>query len=155
MASRRTFAQVRYSPPASATEIVLVRHGETVVAEEDRSFALLDGHGDPELATAGLDQAKRVAERLAPTRVDAIYVTPLRRTAETAGPLADQLGLDPIVEPDLREVHLGTWEGGLYRQKVLENDPVAREMVARRRWDVIPGAESNEAFAARLARGIG
>ena len=40
-------------------------------------------------------------------------MTTLRRTHETAAPLAARLGLTPIVEPDLREVHLGEWEGEL------------------------------------------
>ena len=44
--------------------------------------------------------------------IDAIYVTTLRRTHETAAPLAARLGITPIEEPDLREVFLGEWEGG-------------------------------------------
>ena len=45
-----------------------------------------------------------------------MYVSPLRRTAETAAPLAASLGLEPLVDSDLREVHLGAWEGGLFRK---------------------------------------
>ena len=59
-----------------------------------------------------------------------------------------------IVEARLREVNLGEWEGGLYRLKVLTADPVAMEMITRERWDVVPGAETNEAFAARAAAAI-
>jgi probable phosphoglycerate mutase len=50
----------------------------------------------------------------------------------------------------LREVFLGEWEGGVFRQKVVDQDPVAQRMFAEQRWDVIPGAESNDAFGARL-----
>ena len=67
------------------------------------------------LPRTGAEQAHRVADRLATTRVDAIYVTSLRRTAETAAPLAARLGLAPTVEPALAEVNLGEWEGGVYR----------------------------------------
>ncbi len=145
----RSHRQVRFEVPAGATEIVLVRHGETIASDPDRPFPLLDGFGNPELRSEGLEQAEKVAERLAVSgRVDAIYVTPLRRTGETAAPLAARLQLEPIVEPRLREVNLGEWEGGLYRHKVITGDPMAIEMISKERWDVVPGAETNEELAA-------
>ena len=49
----------------------------------------------------------RGAHRLAGERIDAIYVTSLRRTGQTAAPLAAKLGLTPHVERQLREVGLG------------------------------------------------
>jgi probable phosphoglycerate mutase len=146
--------QVRFSAPPLATEILLVRHGETIAADPAKPFPLIDGHGDPELAPQGLEQAERVAARLDGGKLDAIYVTTLRRTHETASPLAARLGLTPLVEPGLREVRLGDWEGGLYRHKVITNDPVAVEMIERERWDVVPGAETNEELADRVRAGI-
>jgi 2,3-bisphosphoglycerate-dependent phosphoglycerate mutase len=95
-----------------------------------------------------------VAARLAPERLDAIYVTSLRRTAQTAAPLVALLGLEPVVEPDLREVFVGEWEGGLLRKKVLEHDPVALRMHQEQRWDVIPGAEPAAAFSGRLRHAV-
>jgi probable phosphoglycerate mutase len=106
------------------------------------------------LSVLGQQQAVRVADRLAVTRVDAIYVTSLRRTAETAAPLATRLGLVPLVEPALAEVHLGEWEGGIYRQRVADGDPLVLQMLEQERWDVIPGAESNVALAARVGPAI-
>ena len=49
---------------------------------------LLDGQGDPALAPEGRVQAEKVCARLAHERIDAIYVTTLRRTAQTAERLA-------------------------------------------------------------------
>ncbi len=148
------YRQVRFSAPPGATEIVLVRHGETIASEPGDPFELLEGQGDPPLSPEGEEQARRVAGRLAGSRIDAIYVTTLRRTLETAAPLVARTGLQPVVEGDLREVALGEWEGGVYREKVVNRDPVALEMLSRERWDVVPGAESNESLAARLRRGI-
>jgi probable phosphoglycerate mutase len=152
-----TYRQVRFQAPEGATEILLVRHGETVPADPDSPFDLVDGHGDPELAPEGREQAELLGRRLADERgrIDALYVTNLRRTAQTAAPIARALGLEPRVEPDLREVLLGEWEGGLYRRHVMERHPLALEMAQAERWDVIPGAESNETLAARLRAGIG
>jgi probable phosphoglycerate mutase len=78
----------------------------------------------------------------------------LRRTAETAAPLCDRLGVDARVEPDLREVHLGEWEGGLFRIRAAEQDPAFARAIEDERWDRIPGAEPQEAFRARVARAL-
>ena len=151
---RRRYPQIRFEAPPGATELLLVRHGESQAADPDRPFPFVDGRGDPELSPLGREQAVLVADRLAATRVDAIYVTSLRRTAETAAPLAARLGLVPTVEPALAEVRLGEWDGGIYRQRVAEGDPVVLQMVEEERWDVIPGAESNAAIAARVGPAI-
>ena len=148
--------QLRFQRPPGATTVLLIRHGESAPVREGEPFSLVGGHGDPELDPRGRDQAERIAARLAggADEISAIYVTNLRRTAETAAPLARRLGLEPIVEARLREVYLGEWEGGLYRIRILENGPIARQMVAEERWDVIPGAEPDRDFAARVRSGI-
>jgi probable phosphoglycerate mutase len=142
--------QYRYVRPPGATSILLIRHGESAPARPDVPFALVDGHGDPELVEEGRTQAALVAERLALEPIATIYVSNLRRTAETAAPLAARLGIEPVVEPDLREVHLGEWEGGLFRIRVVEGHPLARQMFLEERWDVIPGAEPSDDFARRV-----
>ncbi|QUQ72238.1 histidine phosphatase family protein [Kutzneria sp. CA-103260] len=148
------YRQFRFQRPPGSTELVLVRHGESAPARFDRPYPFQDGHGDPELAPQGREQADRLAERFKDEHFDAIYVTILRRTAETAAPLAERLGIVPQVEPDLREVHLGEWEGGLLRKHVAEGHPLAVKLYAEQRWDVIPGAESNEQLAERTSTGI-
>jgi probable phosphoglycerate mutase len=142
--------QQRFAPPPGATEVLLIRHGESAPLRPGATFPLVDGQADPELAPAGREQAERIAHRLAAERIAAIYVTPLRRTGDTAAPLAARLGLTPETEPALREIHLGEWEGGVFRRKVAENDPIAQRMLAEGRWDAIPGAESNEQLAKRV-----
>jgi 2,3-bisphosphoglycerate-dependent phosphoglycerate mutase len=150
----REYRQSRFQRPPGACELLLVRHGESAPAREDRPFPLVDGHGDPELSPNGRDQAYRVADRLEHEDLGAIYVTTLQRTAQTAAPLATRLGIEPRVEPDLREVYLGEWEGGSFRRHVAEGHPIAQKMFAEQRWDVIPGAEPADAFAARVRGAI-
>jgi 2,3-bisphosphoglycerate-dependent phosphoglycerate mutase len=146
--------QARFRRPPGSTEVFLVRHGESEPAVRGRSFPLVDGHGDPALAPEGLDQAERVAERLADQGVDAIYVTTLRRTAQTAAPLAARLSLQPRVEADLREVFLGEWEGGSFRHHIAEGHPAAQRMFAEERWDAVPGGEPTEEFRSRVRAGF-
>jgi probable phosphoglycerate mutase len=150
----RTYRQLRFQRPPGACELLLVRHGESAPARDGEPFPLVDGHGDPELDPVGVGQAAGVADRLQHEAIAAIYVSTLRRTAQTAAPLAARLGIEPRVEPDLREVYLGEWEGGTFRKHVAEGHPAAEQMFAEQRWDVIPGAEPGNAFAARVRGAI-
>jgi 2,3-bisphosphoglycerate-dependent phosphoglycerate mutase len=148
------YRQYRFSLPPGATDLLIVRHGESAAARVDRPAPRADGHSDPPLAPEGVEQAGRLAERLAHEHIDAIYVTSLQRTVQTAAPLARRLGLEPAVEADLREVFLGEWEGVAFRKYVAEGHPTAVQMFLEKRWDVIPGAESNDVFAGRVRAGM-
>ena len=79
-----TYRQLRFEPPAGALDLVLIRHGESEAYQDGRLFPLVGGQGDPPLSALGIEQARRVCARLAAEDVDAIYVTTLRRTAQTA-----------------------------------------------------------------------
>lgn len=148
------YSQHAFKPPPGATELILVRHGASADAVPGQPFPLVDGHGDPPLSPAGEEQAHAVAERLAGEPLTALFVTGLTRTVQTAAPLAERLGMEPAVVPELREVKLGDWEGGEFRIRVQTGDPVAVRAIAEERWDVIPGAETMEALAGRVRRGI-
>jgi 2,3-bisphosphoglycerate-dependent phosphoglycerate mutase len=133
---------------------VLVRHGASQPAVPGEPFPLLEGHGNPALAPEGEEQAIYVAERLATESLSGLFITPLQRTAQTAAPLAAVLGLEPVVVPELREVFLGEWDGGEFRIRTAEGDPIAMQAVLEERWEVIPGAETSEAFAERVRAGV-
>ena len=148
------YSQHAFTPPPGATEIILIRHGASADAIPGERFDLVDGHGDPPLSPAGQEQARAVADRLAGEALDALFVTGLTRTVQTAAPLAERLGVEPRVVTDLREVRLGDWEGGEFRIRAQNRDPVAMQAVAEERWDVIPGAETMEVLAERVRRGI-
>lgn len=146
--------QYRFQPAPGACDLLLVRHGESAPAVEGQPFPTVGGHADPPLDPQGQDEGRRVAERLKGEEISAIYVTTLQRTQQTAAPLATQLGLEPRVEPELREVFLGEWEGGLLRIRAREQHPIAKEMFEKGDWGIIPGAEPREDFARRVRAGI-
>jgi probable phosphoglycerate mutase len=151
---QKEYRQARFARPPGSTEILLVRHGESRAATAENPFPLVDGHGDPELHANGREQAQRVGERLKDQPISAVYVSNLRRTHETAAPLCAHIGLEPRIDPDLREVFLGEWEGGLMRIKAHEGDPIIDRMREERRWDVIPGGESAASLTQRLSRAL-
>ena len=127
-----------------------MRHGASADSVEGEAFELVEGQGDPPLSEVGRHQAEQLALRLATEPFDGLYVTTLRRTAETAAPLVERTGLQPVVEADLREVFLGAWEGGLLRQMAADQDPLFQRVMREQRWDLVPGAESREDFGGRL-----
>lgn len=131
-----------------------MRHGASADSVEGEAFELVEGQGDPPLSEVGRHQAEQLALRLATEPFDGLYVTTLRRTAETAAPLVERTGLQPVVEADLREVFLGEWEGGLLRQMAADQDPLFLRVMRERRWDLVPGAEPRQDFGGRLRRGV-
>jgi probable phosphoglycerate mutase len=150
----KRYPQQDYSRPADAIEIILVRHGASEAVVEDEPMELLEGQADPSLSEAGERQAELVAAHLATEPLSALFVTPLRRTAQTAAQLVAATGLEPVCVPELREVHLGELDGGAFRIAVHRRDPIVDEVFARQRWDVIPGAETMEAVERRTQAGI-
>jgi probable phosphoglycerate mutase len=150
----KEYRQARFTRPPGATEILLVRHGESAPFREGVDVPLADGHGDPPLDPVGEAQAERVAERLVTEDLAAIYISTLQRTVQTAAPLVARSGIAPVVEADLREVFLGEWEGEKLRRFAAERHPDAVRMFTEQRWDVIPGAEPSDAFATRVRNAI-
>jgi 2,3-bisphosphoglycerate-dependent phosphoglycerate mutase len=144
------YRQHQFVVPPDATEIVLARHGASAPAKAGELFARLDGHGDPPLAPEGRAQAQLLCARLRGEQIDEVFVTGLTRTIETAEPL----GREILEIPELREVMLGEWEGGPFRIHVANREPLAMRVIAEERWDLIPGAETMEALAARVTAGI-
>ena len=150
MSLRGEYHQRAYEPPPDSTELVLVRHGSSAAAVPGEEFELVEGQGDPGLAPEGVEQAARVARRLAGDRHAGLYVSPLTRTRQTAAPIAAACGLEPVFIGDLREVNTGQLEGGKFRIAVAHGDPIIARLLEAERWDVIPGAEPMEVFEARV-----
>jgi probable phosphoglycerate mutase len=84
-----------------------LRHGETEWTRERR----FSGSRDLPLTREGERQAEALARALAAERVVAIYASPLEQTRGTAEVIARAQGLSVTVEPGLREMAFGQWEG--------------------------------------------
>lgn len=74
--------------PFPLTTLIIVRH-----AEKDTSG------DDPSLTETGRARARRLAEMLSGTTLDALIASPRRRTQETLAPLADRIGLPLTIIP--------------------------------------------------------
>lgn len=122
--------------------LFLVRHGET---HANVSRQLDTAPPGADLTEAGRAQAADLVERLSGEDLGAIYVSDLRRTHQTAAPLAEALGLEIVVLPGLREIQAGIHEMSTEWRPFVE-------AVLRWREDpdhVIPGGDSGAGFMAR------
>ncbi|MFI6603806.1 histidine phosphatase family protein [Nonomuraea sp. NPDC050536] len=135
---------------AEPTELLAARHGEAWCNREQTIGGMRTCRG---LTPEGRQQAERLAARLANAArpVDVIYTTPLRRASETAGLLGDVLGVEPIVEPGLREPDYGAAEG-LPWDKAVADFGDAPSLYPDR--PIAAGAESWLAFLARARAAI-
>jgi broad specificity phosphatase PhoE len=91
----------------SETALLLIRHAESSWNAAGR----WQGHGDPPLSDRGVAQANALVSELAPEKIDIIVSSDLRRAAETAAILAEARGLRPLLNPRLRELDIGNWQG--------------------------------------------
>ncbi|WP_347330331.1 histidine phosphatase family protein [Marinimicrobium locisalis] len=98
------------------THLDLLRHGQCEGGE------IFRGSHDVALTPEGwANMDARVAAET-PVPWAAVVTSPLQRCRAFAETAAERLGLPLILEPDLREMHFGDWEGRLY-QDIWDSDP--------------------------------
>ena len=90
------------------TKIILVRHGET---DWNLARRIQGGSSDVPLNVNGKQQAERIALRLQSEKVVAVYSSPLQRALHTAQAIASYHNLEVNIEPSLREIEVGEFEG--------------------------------------------
>jgi probable phosphoglycerate mutase len=97
--------------------LYLLRHGQTELSRAD----VFCGSGlDPELTPEGLRMAASFAVAYRSKSWRAIYCSSLRRSAVTAKPLRDALGITAEARSEFNEIGYGKWEG-LTRETVLRD----------------------------------
>jgi probable phosphoglycerate mutase len=128
------------------TEIVLIRHGQTLWNQQGR----MQGHHDSPLTEVGLRQARQLARRLKALPFAALYSSDLGRAHQTARYVADETGHEIVADPRLRERHFGVFEG-LTRSEIETRHPEDYGRFASRDPAfVVPGGESALAFRERI-----
>lgn len=100
--------------------ILLARHGQT---DFNAPPTRVQGSLDPPLNELGRTQAHELAELVAGEGIAALYVSDMLRARQTAAIVGERIGLEPMVEPRLRECAWGAWEGRLV-EDIAREDPV-------------------------------
>lgn len=94
-----------------ATEIYLIRHGETMFNQLDK----VQGWCDSPLTVKGINDLKRTAHALRQVRFDNMYSSDLKRAIDTVHLMKDANQVSEIGKikklPEFREVFFGSFEG--------------------------------------------
>lgn len=126
---------------------MFIRHGEPAWVRDGL------GVDDPPLTGRGLDQVARLGEALAGLDADELLVSPLLRAQQTAEPVAEALGLEPVTLPWLAEISAGSWQGTPI--EVVERAfRESRGRPVEQLWDGTPGGESFRDFHSRIVGGL-
>jgi alpha-ribazole phosphatase len=132
------------------TQLCLIRHGQTDWNLEGR----YQGQSDVPLNEKGFEQARSLVGQLDGRSFAAIFSSDLMRARQTAEHIAKDLGLTVQIEPRLREINQGEWEG------VLVDDIKARyaEIWSQRTMDPAnvrpPGGETVREVAERVSAAL-
>ena len=98
--------------------LILIRHGETDW-NRDRIFR---GRADIPLGERGKQQAERTGEALKDRRLEAIYTSPLLRSAQTAEAIARRQEAEITEVDDITDIDYGDWQGKALKD-VMEQYP--------------------------------
>ena len=98
--------------------LLMMRHGATANNAEAR----YTGQSDVPLSPLGERQVEALARALADARPDAIVSSDLLRARSTAAAIVRYHKVPVLLDPDLREISMGAWEGLTYAE-ALGRDP--------------------------------
>ncbi|MDS1138487.1 histidine phosphatase family protein [Nitratireductor indicus] len=129
--------------------LYVIRHGQTDWNVEER----LQGQADTDINAVGQKQADgngiRLAELIGEAKAFRFVSSPLRRTRETMERVRTGLGLPPQdyqLDPRLKELNFGEWEGFTYVELEREH-PGATKARALDKWGFVPPGETAESYA--------
>ncbi len=72
----------------AVTTVIIVRHAEKIIDPNNN---------DVDLSPAGQARAQEIVRLFSDTGINAIFATQYKRTQQTVKPLADKLGLQPVI----------------------------------------------------------
>lgn len=127
------------------TKIYLIRH----VQAEGNLFRIMQGHWDGEATALGLRQAALLGERMRDVPLDAVYVSDLSRAVCTAEALRKGRALPLHIDPRLRELNMGPWEGRFFGDLKHEQPGEIRTFLLRQNDWRPEGAENFSEVTAR------
>jgi len=128
------------------TKFLLIRHAQS----EWNAALRWQGHADPPLSETGRLQARNLARGLAGEQVDVLYASDLKRAAQTAAILGEAIRQEPTLDPRLRELDIGEWEG-LVRAEIEDRWPDLLRQFDTEDPDTRPtGGETRRELAARV-----
>lgn len=133
------------------TELLVIRHGETVWNGEGR----IQGHRDSPLSERGVAQSQRLGERMKGERPEAVVSSDLARALHTAAPVASAVGLSIVIDRQWRERSYGALEGKTWSEIERDHPAEHARLTARDPHFRPEGGESAIEFRERVMEAFG
>lgn len=130
-------------PYGGTVQLLLVRHALPLRSEPGQG-------SDPDLSDEGIAQAKRLPAALARFPVSRLVSSPQRRAIQTAGPVAEELGLEVEVDERLAEYDRDMSHYVPIEEIAKENP----EELARLVNGHLPSSVDENAFLARVSAAV-
>lgn len=138
----------RDSLPSVVMWLTLVRHAEPAYIVDGRSWT------DPPLTDRGREQATLLAKRVAEWDIDEIWVSTMVRARQTAEPVAEASGIEPMVMEWLCEIrNPPEWDGSPV-DEIEELFATSQNRSIEEMWEGAPGGESFRDFHRRITGGL-
>lgn len=131
--------------------ILLARHGET---DDNLEPIRFQGFRDTPLNDTGRAQAAELAERVAGDGIVSLWSSDLSRARETAEIVGRRIGLEPRLDPRLREASRGRWEGRLFIDVERDEPELYAAWMRAGPMFRFPGGESLQEQQDRVAAAI-
>lgn len=128
--------------------LIFLRHGEPEWHGDDGL-----GRTDPPLTELGRAQAVAASGHLADEGITDIWVSPAARSQQTAIPVAERLGIDPVTKDWALEVQIPVI-GGKTKEQVRKLFGPARLVPVQAWWQGIDGCEAYSDFTDRVSGGL-
>jgi probable phosphomutase (TIGR03848 family) len=129
--------------------VILLRHGRST---SNTAHTLAGRSEGVDLDDKGREQAAGLVARLGELPIKALIRSPLLRCRSTLEPLAEKLGLEPVVDDQLIEVDYGSWTG----RKIAElfKEPLWAVVQQQPSAAVFPEGEGLAAVQARAVAAV-
>ena len=96
----------------NTTRLIIVRHAQS----ESNKAKFYAAATNVNLTEFGREQAEKTAAFLQAYHIDRAYSSPMVRVIQTAKPIIRDRGISLEIEPNLREINGGIWEGLSYQE---------------------------------------
>lgn len=138
-------------PPSDVrTVLYLVRHGEADSNRDGR----FGGWSPAPLTELGHQQAVAAAAELRRRSPTVLVSSDLLRATQTAAPITELCGLEPRLEPGLRERSLGVFDGLSFAEAESRYPDVWQRLMSRDPDAVPEGGETADVVYARVSAAI-
>ncbi len=128
-------------------QIIVIRHAAT----EYNAKELINGTVDEALSEKGLEQIPEIIDNLADYTFTTVYASPLKRSVQTATPVAEHYRLPVKQDARLTEVNLGSFEGQGWDSTIPQFGLNSSGLLSSCEYDFAPyGGESSEEVKARV-----